>query len=339
MVGEEIKKKMAMVNNINCSGTSGITFQTPCMIYNMFKNDVFREPIWRKYESILLSPQLSVCDVTRRKALIIATERRQRNNSLTADGNRKLGIIAIFFFFFFFWNMTAVCFCCSTGTLRLHSHKYWRVFVLFCSVNNFSCLKQQLGEEIAWQQQLPPDRQWGGILVFLSLFKHSRWTVDVLQCSQIGSSVLPCAPRLPGEEIWIKTKELGVNNLQGTVNGTQTGSLSRCGIFFFLVPTLVKAEDDVCPGILCRLFQMHSSSLSEDFASCACRVAGPQPRGFSLRQQSDGQYHRPTRRDGLPQVSQRIPVFFLLLLLFILPLLLLLLFHCVPEVELCLQAV
>lgn len=63
---------------------------------------------------------------------------------------------------------------------------------------------------------------------------------------------------------------------------------------------------DVYSRILCRLFQMHIYSVSEDSGSCACRIAGPQPRWFSIRQQCDGQYYRPTRSDCLPQVSPRV---------------------------------
>lgn len=87
------------------------------------------------------------------------------------------------------------------------------------------------------------------------------------------------------------------NNLRSR---RRTASLSRCMIF---VCAPSKAKDDVYPGIFCRFFQMHNFSLNEDFVSCTCRVAGPQPRGFSVLQQSDGQYHSPTRRDGLSQVS------------------------------------
>lgn len=138
--------------------------------------------------------------------------------------------------------------------------------------------------------------------------------------------LLPCTPRLPGEKIWIRTNEPGVNNLHGTVIREKPDSLPRCGIFIFIffLSAPLEAEDDVCPGILCRFFQMHTSSLSEDSASCACRVAGPQPRGLSVRQQSDGQHHRPTGRDGLPQVSPLIYFsLFLCLLCTVLPPLLL----------------
>lgn len=80
-----------------------------------------------------------------------------------------------------------------------------------------------------------------------------------------------------------------------------TGSgerLSCPGLF-----SLPLARSDVSTRILCRLFQMRTSALSEDSASCACRVARPQPRRSSVGQQSDGQYHSPAGRDGLPQVS------------------------------------
>lgn len=130
-----------------------------------------------------------------------------------------------------------------------------------------------------------------------------------MQSDRVECFVLACTQTLPGKEIWIKTKELGVNNLHGTVNGTQ---IHRLAVGFFFYPRLLKAEYDVSTGIPGRLSQKHSSSLSEDFASCACRVAGPQPRGFSVRQQSDGQHHRPARRDGLPPVSQAISAFYFL---------------------------
>lgn len=70
------------------------------------------------------------------------------------------------------------------------------------------------------------------------------------------------------------------------------------GLFFLPLP-----RSDVSARILCRLLQMRTSAVSEDSASCARRVARPQPRGFSVGQQSDGQYHSSARRNGLLQVS------------------------------------
>lgn len=91
----------------------------------------------------------------------------------------------------------------------------------------------------------------------------------------------------------------GVNNLRGTLHWTKDKSLSRSGILW----TSLTAQDDVYSETLAVFFQMLTSSPSEDVDSCAYRVTGPQPRGFTIRQHSHGQYHRQTRRDCHPQVS------------------------------------
>lgn len=127
-----------------------------------------------------------------------------------------------------------------------------------------------------------------------------------------GSSV-SSAPATPGEKIWIKSGSGGRAELGGVQNNLQldlrTDSLPSPlweyipFFFFFFFSPLRATPHHVSAGILCRLFQMRTPSLSEDFASCACRVARPQPRGFSVRQQGDGQHNSATRGDGLPQVS------------------------------------
>lgn len=103
-----------------------------------------------------------------------------------------------------------------------------------------------------------------------------------------------CAHRDYLEEIWIRTR---LTNPPGTVN------VERRAAVLLWALSVPLARSDVSTRILCRLFQMRTSALSEDSASCACRVARPQPRRSSVGQQSDGQYHSPAGRDGLPQVS------------------------------------
>lgn len=103
-----------------------------------------------------------------------------------------------------------------------------------------------------------------------------------------------CAHRGYLEQIWIRTR---LNNLPRTVDGERRATVL---LWAFSLPL---ARSDVSTRILCRLFQMRTSALSEDSASCARRVARPQPRRSSVGQQSDGQYHSPAGRDGLPQVS------------------------------------
>lgn len=85
--------------------------------------------------------------------------------------------------------------------------------------------------------------------------------------------------------------------------GNDCPALGGGSFFFFFFPLPLRS--DVFTRILGRLFQMHTSALFEDSASCACRVARPQPRGSSVGQQSDGQHHSPPGRDGRPQVSAR----------------------------------
>lgn len=100
-----------------------------------------------------------------------------------------------------------------------------------------------------------------------------------------------CAHRDYLEQIWIRTR---LTNPPGTVN------VERRAAVLLRALSAPLARSDVSTRIL---FQMRACALSEDSASCACRVARPQPRGSSVGQQSDGQYHSPTGRDGLPQVS------------------------------------
>lgn len=61
---------------------------------------------------------------------------------------------------------------------------------------------------------------------------------------------------------------------------TVADSTSCCAVHSVHV---CEAGYDVCPGTPGGFLQMRPAHVSEDSASCACRVAGPQSSGFSVR--------------------------------------------------------
>lgn len=253
------------------------------------------------------SAQLSLCDADGSELLVTATHSNACRQ--TSRRNAKLGVAKFFFCLFF----------CLSSHRRATNVPPPPSTIPPLNFSYFSFKTSGLFEtEVKLQAQSALECQTEEIIIVLRSFQKPANVACWAQTVGVERLVraLYYLARRFGLRLGLRGRARRIGGR--VLNNLQRDSRADClpsrlweyilffsSLFFFCSPHRCAREPTrhVSARILCRLFQMRTSSLSEDFACCACRVARPQPRGFSVRQQGDGQHNSATRREGHPQVS------------------------------------